>query len=157
MTEAFSGPCRNEDPLRLLQPVLRLVMIDAETLIIVNIVRRAAPETDDEPPLRDVVDDRQLLCKADRVHIGANAVEMMLGEPNHIDAELVGKPGLPQGLVDDGAVAPGVTAIRKQEIADLHDNTSCSRASRDASPGLSSSSALPSRGRLALGERAGFV
>src|SRR6516165_9652824 len=58
--------------------------------------------------------------ESDRVDIGADPVEMVLGEPNHIDAELVGQPGFTQCLVDDSAVPLGVAAVRKQKIAEFH-------------------------------------
>jgi hypothetical protein len=45
---------------------------------------------------------------------------MMLGEPDHVDPELVGEPSLAQRLVDHDAVAFEVAAIRKQKIAEFH-------------------------------------
>ena len=63
---------------------------------------------------------RQCAGNRDRVDIGTYAVEMMLGEPDHVDPELVGEPSLAQRLVDHDAVAFGVAAIRKQEVAESH-------------------------------------
>src|SRR5271169_6847 len=126
--EVLPGPGLDKDPLGFLQTCLGLVMVDAETLVIVDIVGGAAAETDDEAPLSDIVEDSQLFgktdrvmqrglhdgkadlavpgrggqCagKADRVDVGADPVEMMLGEPYHIDPKFVGEPRLAQGLVD---------------------------------------------------------
>jgi hypothetical protein len=58
--------------------------------------------------------------KADRVDIGANPVEMMLGEPNNIDPELFGQPRFAQRLVDHDAIPRGIPAVRKQKVAELH-------------------------------------
>ena len=148
VVERLAGPRGDQNLLRLLQALLRLVMVDAEALVIVDVVRGAAAETDDEPPFGDVVEERQLLCeadrmmqrrlhdrepdlaasrrsgqrtgKADRVDIGADPVEVVLGEPDHIHAELVRQPSLAQRLVDHRAVARRVAAVRKQEIAEFH-------------------------------------
>ena len=123
-------------------------MVDAKALVVIDVVGGAAAEPDDQPPLGDMVEHRELLgeahrmmqrglhhgkadrrasrCggeragKAHRVDISADAVEMVLGEPDHIDAELVRQRRLAQGLVDDDAVALRLTAVRKQEIAKVH-------------------------------------
>jgi hypothetical protein len=47
VAEPFAGPRGNQDIFRLLQTLLRLVMVDAEALVIVDVVRRTAAETDD--------------------------------------------------------------------------------------------------------------
>ena len=142
------GPGGHKDVLCLLQPRLGLVVVDAKTLIVVNVVGRAAAEADNQTALGDVVEDRQLLgqadrmvqcglhdgkaelgapgssrqctCEYDRVDIGADPVEMMLGQPNHVDAQLVGEQRLAQGLVDHGAVALEIAAVGKQEITEEH-------------------------------------
>src|SRR5215472_12849893 len=75
---------------------------------------------DREPDLAASRRRRERARKGDRVDIGADAVEMVLGEPDHIDPELVGQPGFAQRLVDDGAVPLGIAAVRKQEIAEFH-------------------------------------
>jgi hypothetical protein len=36
------------------------MMVDTEALVIVDVVRRAPSQTDDEAPFRDIVEDRQL-------------------------------------------------------------------------------------------------
>ena len=142
------GPGPDHDLLGLVEPRLGFVMVDAKALVIIDVVGRAAAEPDDQSPLGEVVDDRDLLGeadrmvqrhlqyreaefgaagrggkragKADRVGIGADAVEMVLGEPDHVNAEFVREPSLAQGLVDDGAVMPGIAAVGKQEIAEFH-------------------------------------
>ena len=122
-------------------------VIDAVALIVVNVVGGAAAQSDDQPALADVIDQRELLGHADRmmqrhlrhreadlralrggrqrggetdrIDIGADAVEMMFREPDHVEAEFIGQSCLAQGLVDDLAVARGVTAFREQEVAEL--------------------------------------
>ena len=146
--ERALGPCLGEDVLGFVQARLCLVMIDAEALIIVDVVGAAAAEPDDEPALGQIVENGDLLgqpdrvmqrglqdrkaeraafqrdgqCagKADRVGIGADAVEMMLAEPDDIDPELVGQHRLAQRFVDDDTVALGIAAIGKQKIAEPH-------------------------------------
>jgi hypothetical protein len=63
---------------------------------------------------------RERAGKADRIGIGSDAVKMMLGEPDHIDAEFVRKPGLAQGLVDHGPIALEIAAVGEQKIAEFH-------------------------------------
>src|SRR5882724_1757148 len=124
------------------------MMVDAETLIVVDVVGGTAAEPDEKATLGHVVEDRQLLSQSDRmmqcrlhdrkadlgmpgrgrqragegdrVDIGADPVEMMLGEPGHVDAELVAEQRLAQGFVDDDAVALGIAAVGKQEITEVH-------------------------------------
>src|SRR5438477_10950836 len=67
MSERTFGPGPNDDRLGLVEAGLRLVVVDAETLIIVDVVGAAAAETDDELPLGQIVEDRKLLGQADRV------------------------------------------------------------------------------------------
>ena len=64
---------------------------------------------------------RQCAGEDDRVDIGADPVEMMLGKPDHVDAEFVGEQRLAQGLVDHDAVPLGIAAVRKEEIAKFHE------------------------------------
>ena len=56
----------------------------------------------------------------DRVGINRDAVEMVFGEPNDVDAELVGEMGLADRLVDHDAVMVGVAAVGKQEVGEFH-------------------------------------
>src|SRR5260221_12453434 len=56
----------------------------------------------------------------DRIGIGRDAVEMMLGEPDNVGSELVGQQRLAHRLVDDLAVARRIAAVGKQEIAEFH-------------------------------------
>ncbi len=148
MAEACLGPGPDQDLLGLVEARLRLMVVDAKALIIIDVVGGAAAEADDEPALEDVVEHRQLLgepdrvvqrhlqdreadfavpggggeraSKGDRVGIGADAVEMMLGQPDRVDAQFVGEPGFAQGLVDHDPVALGIAAVGKQEIAEFH-------------------------------------
>ena len=46
---------------------LRLVMVDAEPLVVVDVVGAAAAEPDDEPPFEHIVEQRHLLGEPDRM------------------------------------------------------------------------------------------
>ena len=154
MLEVLAGPRLDDDLLGFVEARLSLAMVDPKALVIVDIVGGAAPQPDDQTTFGDVVEDcdllgqtdrmmkcrlhnrkadlalprrrRQCAGKGDRVDIGAYAVEMMLGEPDHVDPELVGEPGLVQRLVDHDAVPFGIAAIREQEIAEFHRPSSSS-------------------------------
>src|SRR5262249_17281067 len=144
MLEALFRPGSEHDPFRLLEACLRLLMVEPVALVVVNIEGGAAAETNDEPPLAHMVDERELLGEADRVvergledgvaqfaapgrsgergregdgvDIDAVAVEMMLGQPQYLDAELVGEAGLAQRLLDDAPVIIRLAALGEQEI-----------------------------------------
>ena len=58
--------------------------------------------------------------EGDRIGIDRDAIEMVLGQPDHIDAQFVGQRRLAQGLLDDRAVARRIAAIGKQEVAEFH-------------------------------------
>src|SRR5215469_3944564 len=58
--------------------------------------------------------------KADRVNVGANAVEMMLGQPHRVKAKLLGQLGLRDGFIDNAFVQRWFAAFGKQEVAELH-------------------------------------
>jgi hypothetical protein len=45
---------------------------------------------------------------------------MMLGKPDHVDAELVGQPRLAERLVNYDAVPLGIPAVRNEEITEFH-------------------------------------
>ena len=45
---------------------------------------------------------------------------MMLGEPDHVDAQLVREPCFAQCLVDHDAIPRWVAAVRKEKIAEFH-------------------------------------
>ena len=122
--------------------------INPEAPIIVNVIGSATPEPDDKAAFREIVNDRYLLRQSDwvmqrhlcdsetnldvfrrhrerrrevdRIHIGAIAVEMMLGKPQRFHAELVAEPGFCQGLVDDLAVFFGNLRLRKKKVTELH-------------------------------------
>ncbi len=148
MSEFLACPGPGQDRLRLLQPRPSLGGIDAVAPIFVDVVRRAVPEADHQPALAEIVDQRELFGQADRVmerglrhreadqgtvrgngnrggeahriDIGANAVEMVLGEPDRIEAEGVGEPCLRQSLLDHRAVLRRIAALGKQKVADPH-------------------------------------
>ena len=133
MLELLAAPGLEHDRLGLLEARLRLGVVEAVALVVVDVVGGAAAQPDDQPALADVVDQRELLghadrmmqrhlrhreadlralrchrqrCReADRIDIGADAVEMMFGEPDHVEAQLVGQPRLAQCLVDHLVVA----------------------------------------------------
>ena len=63
--ELLLGPSPEQDPLSFFQARLSLVVVDAEALVIVNIVRGAAAKTDNQPPLGNVVEDAN--CSARRI------------------------------------------------------------------------------------------
>ena len=52
--------------------------------------------------------------------IGADAVEMMLGQPHRVKAKLLGQFRLRDRLIDDAFVPRRIAAFRKQEVAELH-------------------------------------
>ena len=148
MDECAAGPCLDHDRLDLVEPRLRLVMVDAEALVIVNVVRAAAAEPDDQPAFEQVIEQRHLFGEpdrmmqrglddgeaeprvtqrggqragqGDRIGIDRDAVEMVLGQPDHVGAQLVGQRRLAQGLLDHRAVLRRIAAIGKQEIAEFH-------------------------------------
>src|SRR5262245_28770865 len=62
----------------------------------------------------------QRSSKTNRVDIGAYAVEMMLGQPDRIKAKLLGQLGLRDSFVDDASVQRRISALGKQEVAELH-------------------------------------
>ncbi len=147
----FDRPARpglQHDRLGLLEALLRLLGRDVVALVVVDVVRRAAAQSRDDPPLGDVVEQRDLLGQADRVvqrdlrdgeadldaagrggqrggkaeriDVGADAVEMVLGQPQGVEAKLLRQPGLGDGLVDHALVLSRVAAFREQEIAEFH-------------------------------------
>src|SRR5271166_6705684 len=148
MLELFAAPGLEHDRLGLLEARLSLGVVEAVALIIVDVIRGAAPQSDDQPSLADMVDQRELLGHADRMmqrHLGdreadpdslrryrqrggkthridisADAIEMMFGQPDHLEAQLVSEPRLAQGLVDHLTIVRGIAAFRKQEVAELH-------------------------------------
>jgi hypothetical protein len=65
--EWFAAPGPEHEGLGFLQPCLRFGMFDPVALIVIDIVGCAAAETDKQPATAQVVDQCQLLGKADRV------------------------------------------------------------------------------------------
>ena len=65
--ELAAGPGLDHDVLGLVRRSCASVMVDAEALVVVDVVRGAAAEPDDQPALADVVEKGHLLGEADRV------------------------------------------------------------------------------------------
>src|SRR5690606_22543758 len=57
--------------------------------------------------------------EADRVDVCAIAVEMMLGEPDHVEAELVAEASLGDALVNDRMIEVGIRRLREKEATEL--------------------------------------
>src|SRR5262249_28294795 len=148
MLYRFARPGLQRDRLGLLEALLRLLGRDVVALVVIDVVRRTASKAGDDTALGDVVEQRDLLSqanwmvqrrlrhrksdldtaghrgqrrgKADRVDIGADAVEMMLGQPHRVEAKLLGQLGLRDGFIDDAFVKRRFPAFGKQEVAELH-------------------------------------
>ena len=148
MLEFFTFPGFEHDRLGFFEPGLCFGVVNAEPLVVVYVVGGAPAQPDDQPPFAQVVDQRDLLGHADGVvqrhlrhgetdagargrhrqsggegdgvDIGADAVEMMLGQPDHVIAELVRKARLPKGFVDDPGVIRRGSALGKQEVGEFH-------------------------------------
>src|SRR5437588_47276 len=56
MREFAAGPRLKHDRLGFIEARLRLVMVDAEALVIIDVIGAAAAEPDDEPPFRQIVE-----------------------------------------------------------------------------------------------------
>ena len=67
MLELLAAPCLEHDGLGLLEARLRLGVVEPVALIVVDVVGGAASQPDDQPSFADVVDQRQLLGHADRM------------------------------------------------------------------------------------------
>ena len=130
------------------QAIVRLVRIDAVALVVVDVVRGAPPEADEQPPSADVVDQRHLLGHADRmmerhlrdrepdvdalgaagerrgechrIDVGADAVEVVLGEPQHLHPELVAKLRFTQRFLDDPVILIRLHRGGEEEVAEFH-------------------------------------
>ena len=61
MRELAIRPGAAHDPFGLVEPRLRFVVVDAETLVVVDVVGAAAAEPDDQSALQQVVEQRNLL------------------------------------------------------------------------------------------------
>src|SRR5262249_35605655 len=57
--------------------------------------------------------------EGDGVDVAAIAIDVMLAQPQHLDAELLGAAGLAQRLLHDAPVLIRVAALGKPEIAEL--------------------------------------
>jgi hypothetical protein len=144
----LGGPRLDHDVFGFDETLVRFRRLDAVALVVVDVVRSAAAKSHHQPALADVVDQRHLLGHADRmvqrhlrdreadldlfrarrerrgeshrVDVRADAVEMVLGQPQHFHAELVAQLRLAQGLLDYLVVFLRVHRRGKQEIAELH-------------------------------------
>src|SRR6185437_10246161 len=148
MGELAAGPGLEHDRLGLLEAVLGLAVVETEALVVVYVERAAAAEPDDQLALQHLVEEGDLLGETDRVvqrglhdreadpgmlqrsreHAGdpdrigidGDAVEMVLGQPDDVDAERIGQHRLADRLVDHRAVPRRIAAVGKQERAELH-------------------------------------
>jgi hypothetical protein len=79
---------------------------------------------------------RQSGGECNRIDIGANAVEMMLGQPDRVVAQTVGEQRFLERLVDDAGVVRRGAAFGEQEVGDFHPARLCDTAVHDtlASP-----------------------
>src|SRR5215475_12292551 len=119
MLDRFTRPGLQHDRLGLLEALLRLFGRYVVALVVIDVVCSTASKAGDDTSLGDVVEQRDLLCqanwvvqrhlrygkadldtaghrsqrsgKADRVNVGADAVEMMLGKPHRVKAKLLGE------------------------------------------------------------------
>ena len=62
---------------------------------------------------------RECSREGDRIHIGANAVEVMLGQPDRVDAEPVAELRLGNGFADNAAVVVRTFGGGEDEVAEL--------------------------------------
>ena len=147
---ALLGPAVEHDLLDLLETLLRLVGIDLIGGVLVEVHHAAAAQPDDQPALADMVQQRELLGQSQRmierrlenreadldprghraqrggerrrIDVGGVAIEMMLGEEQGVDADLLGQHGLLQRLLDRATVIRRILALRKEKRSDFHDD-----------------------------------
>ena len=148
MFECLAFPGLEHDRFGFFEPRLRFGVIDTETLIIINIVSGAAAKSDDQAAFGQVIDKRDLFRhpdrmmqrhlrhsetdfrmmrrgrqrggETDRIDIGADAVEMMLRQPDDVEAQFVGQFRLTQGFVDHARVIGRGRGLREQEVGNAH-------------------------------------
>src|SRR5437867_126783 len=70
--------------------------------------------------------------EADGIDVGADAVEVVLGEPEHLHAERIAQLCFAQRLLDDSLIVRRVHRGRKQESAESHEALYSSRSSSAA-------------------------
>lgn len=97
-------PDFGEDLLGLQQPGVSPLRRNAIAAVLVEVVRRAAPQTDNNPSPAEVVNKRHLL-----------------GQPDRVEAQLVTQLHLLQGLMNHCTIVLGRGAFRKQKIAEPHE------------------------------------
>jgi hypothetical protein len=138
----------HQDLLRLQQPRLRLLRGDSIAPVFVEIIRRATAKADNHASLTEVVDEGHLLgqpdrvmqghlgyrkadanppgaggdgrCKSQRIHIGAATIEVVLSQPEDVEAQGITELGLTERLIDDDVVGIRELALRKKKITKLH-------------------------------------
>ena len=131
-----------------LQAFRGLVRVDIVSQVIIDVIGGATAKADDQAAVEQVVEERHLLgeadrvverhlcdgeadpgvvygrgeggSEADRVDVGADAVEVVLGEPDGVEAEGVGEAGFFYRLLNDAAVIGGVAAFGEEEVAEFH-------------------------------------
>src|SRR5262249_22259772 len=67
--------------------------------------------------------------EGDGIDVGADAVEVVLGEPEHVHAERIAQLRFLQRLLDDALIVRRVHRGRKQKIAEAHEVPYPSRSS----------------------------
>src|SRR4030095_10209159 len=144
----WGGPRPYHDLFGLEESFISLLGIDAITLIVVDVESGATAQSDHEPSLADVVDQGHLLgqpdgmvqrhlcnresdadlfrarcqrgCKTHGIHVGTDAVKVMLRQPQPFHAQRVAKACFAQRLLDDLLVLGGVHRRWKKESAEFH-------------------------------------
>ena len=148
MRVLWRGPGFDQDLLRLQQPRLRLLRGNPIATVFIEIIRCATTKADDHASLTEVVDEGDLLGQPDRVmqghlghrkadanppgaggdgrgkgqriDIGAAAIEVVLRQPEDVEAQGITELGLTERLVDDDTVSIRELALREEKITELH-------------------------------------
>src|SRR5712691_1887571 len=148
MRVLWRGPGFDQDLLRLQQPRRRLLWGNPIAPVFIEIIRRAATKTDDHASLTEVVDEGYLFGQPDRVmqshlghrkadanpsgaggdgrgkgqriDIGAAAIEVVLRQPEDVEAQGITEFSLTQRLIDNDPVGIRELALRKEKITKLH-------------------------------------
>ena len=148
MHERLLGPGAGQHLDRLFHPVAAVVAAQAEADVLVLVVGRAAADADLEPPAAQVVehgeldgeahgmvqrhlDDgepeprargacRQRTGERNRIGVGALAREVVLGEPEVVEAHRLGEHALLELLVDAREVVRGRRRHGQGHPAELH-------------------------------------
>ena len=139
--ESLGCPRLRQDILGFLKPALRLRERDAVSAILIEVIRRAAPDSERRAPSAQVVEKGYLLGEPNgvverhlhggesdadapsprrdrrrerrRVDVGASAVQMMLAEPDFIEAQRLRKLRLAQSVGDRAKILARRGGLRK--------------------------------------------